>query len=270
VARELGSWSLWLDPRLRWRGAGLLVAAIACGSSPVPAEAGQKAVLHTSFTPDRLGTPTTIEFGFRIASTVADRAPSPLTDVDLHLPAGLGLLSSTLGLVNCDPAALLARGAPGCPANARIGYGSALVAVPGEGEILYERATVDTVLGPPKGETVEVLFYAEGTYPVFAQLVFPGQILSDRAPFSARLNTAIPLIPTWPEGPFVSVVRLSSTIGPLGLTYYKRLRGRLVGYRPRGIRLPARCPRKGFPFRADFAFLDRSHARSVAYVPCPR
>jgi hypothetical protein len=227
-------------------------------------------VLHTSFSPDRLGTPTTIEFGFRIDSTVADRAPSPVTDVDLHLPAGLGLLSSTLGLVSCDPPALLAMGAQGCPANARIGYGSALVAVPGEEEILYEQAKVDTVIGPPSGESTDVLFYAEGTEPVFAQLVFPGQIISDKAPFSDRLNTAIPLTPTWPAGPLVSVVRLSSTIGPLGLTYYKRVHGRLVGYRPRGIRLPARCPRRGFPFRADFAFLDGSHARSVAYVPCPR
>jgi hypothetical protein len=257
------------DFRLRTRGTALLVAAvITCCACR--AEAAERAVLHTSFSPDRLGTPTTIEFGFSIASTIANEAPSPLTDVDLHLPAGLGLLSSTLGLANCDPEALLAAGTQGCSANARLGYGSALVAVPGEEEILYEQAQIDTVLGPPKGEILEVLFYAEGTAPVFAQFVFPGQIISDRPPFSAQLDTAIPLIPTWPQGPDVSVVRMSSTIGPLGLTYYRRVRGHLVGYRPRGIRLPDRCPRRGFPFRADFAFLDGSHASSVAYVPCPR
>jgi hypothetical protein len=264
MARGWESWS-------RRSATGLLVAAaIVCGSPPASAEAGQRAVLHTSFVPDRLGAPTTIEFGFFINSTVANKTPSPLTDVDLHLPTGLGLLSSTLGLVNCEPAALLVKGAQGCPANARIGFGSALVALPGEEEVLYEQAKVVTVLAPPRGEVVEVLFYTEGSEPVFAQLVFPGQILSDRLPFSARLNTAIPLIPTWPEGPYVSVVRLNSTIGPLGLTYYRRVRGHLVGYRPRGIRLPTHCPRRGFPFRADFAFLDGSHASAIAYVPCPR
>ncbi len=90
--------------------------------------------LESSFNPNRLGARTTIEFGFQVHSTVPHRAPSPVIDVDLHLPGGLGLATSTLGLANCEPAALIAGGVNGCPANAQIGFGSALVAVPAEGE----------------------------------------------------------------------------------------------------------------------------------------
>ena len=192
-----------------------------------------------------------------------------MTNVDLHLPAGLGLATSTLGLANCNPAALLARGLGGCPANARIGFGSALVAVPAEGEPVEEAGSLTALVGPPNSEHLEVLFYAEGHSPVFAQLVFPGHILSDNPPFSGRLDTTIPLIPTWPGGPDVAVTRMTSTIGPRGLTYYRRVHGGIVPFHPRGIAVPKRCPRRGFPFRADITFLDGTHQSAASAVPCP-
>jgi len=248
-----------------------LIAALAlCVCPPAHAHAGQTITLKTSLKPDRLGVRTTIEFGFAVHSTIPRRAPAPLTDVDLQLPAGLGLATSTLGLANCEPAALLARGVAGCSANARIGFGSALVAVPAEEESVLEEGSLTAFVGPPNSEHLEVLFYAEGRSPVSAQLVFPGQILDDNAPFSGRLNTAIPLIPTWPGGADVAVTRLGSTIGPLGLTYYRRVGKKIVPFHPRGIAVPKRCPRGGFPFRVDIAFLDGSRADATSTVPCPR
>jgi hypothetical protein len=249
----------------------VLVAALAmCAGLPVSARAGQTVTLNTSFTPDRLGARTTIEFGFQVHSTIPGRAPSPVTDVDLHLPAGLGLATSTLGLANCAPADLIAGGVDGCPANARIGFGSARVAVPAEVEPVEEEGSLTALVGPPNSEHLEVLFYAEGHSPVFAQLVFPGQVLSDNAPFSGRLDTAIPLIPTWPGGPDVAVTQMTSTIGPLGLTYYRHAHGQIVPFHPRGIVVPKRCPRRGFPFRADIAFLDGTQQSATSSVPCPR
>ena len=248
-----------------------LIAALAlCVCPPAPAHAGQTITLKTSLKPDRLGVRTTIEFGFAVHSTIPGRAPSPVTDLDLQLPAGLGLATSTLGLANCEPAALLAQGLAGCPANARIGFGSALVAVAAEDESVLEEANLTALVGPPNSEHLEVLFYAEGRSPVSAQLVFPGQILDDNAPFSGRLNTAIPLIPTWPGGADVAVTRLGSTIGPLGLTYYRRVGKKIVPFHPRGIAVPKRCPRGGFPFRVDIAFLDGTRAGATSTVPCPR
>jgi hypothetical protein len=247
-----------------------VIAALAlCASAPAGAQAAQTVRLETSFNPNRPGARTTIEFGFHVHSTIPRRAPSPVTDVDLHLPAGLGLATSTLGLANCDPQALIAGGVAGCPANARIGFGSAIVAVPAEGEPVEETGSLTALVGPPNSEHLEVLFYAEGHSPVFAQLVFPGRLLEDNPPFSGRLDTTIPPIPTWPGGPDVAVTSMTSTIGPRGLTYYRHTRGEIVPFRPRGIVVPARCPRGGFPFRADITFMDGTHQTATSAVPCP-
>ncbi|HEY2537134.1 MAG TPA: hypothetical protein VGI24_09160 [Solirubrobacteraceae bacterium] len=239
-------------------------------SAPAFAQTAQTVTLQTSFTPDRLGVRTTIEFGFHVHSTIPGRAPAPVIDVDLHLPAGLGLATSTLGLANCEPQALIAGGVEGCPANARIGFGSAVVAVPNENGPIEEAGSITALVGLPNSEHLEVLFYAEGRAPVYAQLVFPGHVLEDAPPFSGRLDTAIPLIPTWPGGPDVSITSMTSTIGPLGLTYYRHVGAKIVPFRPRGIAVPVHCPRGGFPFRADIAFLDGSHQTAKSAVPCPR
>lgn len=251
--------------------ATLLAGALAlCATLPATASAGQTVALSSAFKPDRLGARTTIVFEFTVTSTVPSRPPSPVTDVDLHLPAGLGLATSTLGLANCEPAALLAVGEEGCPPNARIGFGSALVEVPSPGEPVQEEGSLAAFVGPPNSEHLEVLFYADGRAPVSAQLVFPGQVLSDSGPFSGRLNTAVPPIPTWPGGPDVSVTRMTSTIGPLGLTYYRSVGGRLVPFKPRGIKVPSRCPRGGFPFRVDVSFMEGTQQSADSRVPCPR
>jgi hypothetical protein len=256
-------------PQARIRALIAALALCVCASAPACVKAAQTVELEASFNPDRLGARTTIEFGFHVHSTNPRQAPSPVTDVDLHLPAGLGLATSTLGLANCDPRDLIAGGVEGCPANARIGFGSATVAVPSEGEPIEEAGSITALVGPPNDEHLEVLFYVEGHAPVSAQLVFPGRLLEDAPPFSGRLDTAIPLIPTWPGGPDVAVTSMTSTIGPRGLTYYRHTNGKIVPFHPRGIVVPAHCPRRGFPFRADIAFLDGTHQTAISSVPCP-
>jgi hypothetical protein len=111
----------------------------------------ENASLNASFTPDRLGAATTIGFSFDLA-TSEGLAPSPLTDIDLQLPAGMNYTTTTLGLSICQPSVLQLQGPAGCPANSRLGYGSALVEVPfgaGGGQEIPE---VQAVAGPsPNG-----------------------------------------------------------------------------------------------------------------------
>jgi hypothetical protein len=247
----------------------LATTLVLCVGTSIAAQAGQRVTLHAGFTPYRLGTRTTIRFGFQVHSTTPGHAPSPVTDLELNLPTGLGLTTSELGLANCEASALLALGPEGCPPNARIGSGSAIVSVPAEGAPVEEEGSLTVVVGRPDSEHLEVLFLAEGRSPISAQLVFPGHLLEDGPPFGDRLDTSIPLIPTWPGGPDVAITRMSATIGPLGLTYYRHVRGRVVAYHPRGIALPRHCPRGGFPFRADISFLDGAHAGATYIVPCP-
>jgi hypothetical protein len=117
---------------------------------------------------------------------------------------------------------------------------------------------------------VVVLFYANGLHPVFAQIVFEGELVTGSGPFGEDLSAAIPEIKSVTDGPPVSIVDVKSTIGPNHLLYTKRVHGRLVHYRPQGVSVPDRCPHGGFPFTADFAFLDGSTVTAKTAVPCPR
>jgi len=228
----------------------------------------EDATLHASFSPDRLGTPTTITFGFHLA-TSEGAAPPPLTSLDLKMPAGMNYTTTTLGLAICQPATLLARGPAGCPPNSRLGFGSAYVEVPFGTGAGHELPEIQAVAGPsPKGN-LTVLFYANGLDPVSAQLMFSGEVVPASGHFGSQLVTTVPLVTSVPGGPDVSIVSVTSTIGPSHLTYYKHVHGHLVPFHPQGVSVPERCPRGGFPFAAEFGFQDASGTSAVTTVPCP-
>jgi hypothetical protein len=243
----------------------LLVGVLAPASALAVSE---HATLNASFSPDRLGVPTTITFGFHLA-TDEGTAPPPLTSLDLRMPAGMNYTRTTLGLAICQPGELLANGLAGCPANSRLGFGSADVEVPFGTGSGHEIPEVQAVAGPsPKGNLV-VLFYANGLYPVSAQLTFAGEVLPDNGRFGSQLTTNVPLVTSVPGGPDVSIVSVTSTIGPSHLTYYKHVHGRLVAFHPRGVAVPERCPHGGFPFAGEFRFQDGSSTSASTTVPCP-
>jgi hypothetical protein len=93
------------------------------------------------------------------------------------MPAGMNYTRTTLGLAVCQPAVLLAKGLCGCPANSRLGYGSAYVEVPfgtGSGTEIHE---IQALSGPSPSGNMVVPFYANGQIPVYAQLAFTGEVL---------------------------------------------------------------------------------------------
>jgi hypothetical protein len=240
-----------------------------CGVAPAVATAtSEQATLHASFTPDRLGKSTTIGFGFNVATTEG-LAPPPLTGINLHMPAGMNFTTTTLGLAICNPTVLQEHGASGCPANSRLGYGNASVEVPFGTGSGHELPEIQALMGPPHNGNMVVLFYANGQTPVFAQLVFKGEVLPATGIFGSQLATLVPPIPSVPNGPDVSVLSVQATIGPNHLTYYKHVHGRKVAFHPVGIAVPERCPRGGFPFSAEFTFQDGSHTATSTTVPCP-
>jgi hypothetical protein len=236
--------------------------------APVGAGAAEEAHLTSSFSPSTPGASTTITFGFTISNPEGG-VPSPLSGVDLHLPAGIGLGRTNLGLAICDPYFLYEEGPNACPANSHIGYGTATAEIPYGPEIVQEQAEVFAYRGQQEGQSQTILFFAEGWYPVFADLVFPGQLLEDSNPFGGRINTNVPPIPSVPDGPNVSVVHVQSTFGPSHLTYYRRVHGKNVAFHPRGVTVPATCPAGGYPFAADFSFEDGNHLTAHTTVPCP-
>jgi hypothetical protein len=244
------------------------------GSAPasshrsIPAAAVPTARLHVSLTPERLGAGTTITFGFKIATTPG-QVPSPLTDIALLYPYNLGIGTSGLGLASCPLPRLEAEGPKSCPVNSHMGYGSAVVEVPFGPGIIRETTGITLLSGPVQHGHLALLFYANGISPLSAQIIFPGLILPATAPFGGRLQTTLPLVPSIPEAPDATVVSLHTTLGPLHITYYEHVRGRLVGFHPRGIVLPKRCPRGGFRFSAELGFQDGGRATAHTTVPCP-
>jgi len=207
-----------------------------------------------------------MEFAIQIA-TPARGVPSPLTALDVHYPGNLGIATSGLGLATCSRSRLENLGPQGCPADSRMGQGTALAEIPVGPEIVRESAKVAIVRAPERDGQLALLFYASGVDPVSAQIVFPGLLFP--ASNRGRLHITVPLVPSLPGGPNVAIVSLHATLGPRGLTYYERVHGKLTSYHPNGILLPAHCPHGGFPFAASLTFQNGSHARAPTTVPCP-
>lgn len=250
------------------RARNLLIWLLLCACLPNTARAAPLASLHASFIPERLGRYTTLEFSAQISASPAG-IPPPLTELNVRYPGDLGLTVGELGLETCSKATLEALGSEGCPANSRMGEGSALAEIPIGPYVFRETATVAVIRAPEEDGHLALLFYASAVTPVYAQIAFPGLLFSAPPPYGGSVDIAVPLVPSLPGGPNVSIVRLHATLGPHNLTYYERVGGRVVAYKPRGVLLPKACPRGGFAFSATFAFLGGSKTSANTSVPCP-
>lgn len=236
---------------------------------PAVSGATQNVKLNVAFVPDRPGARTTISLGLHISGPNG-APPSALTSVVLRMPENMGLATTTLGQVNCYPHPLLEDGLAGCSENARLGFGDAVAVVPLRHHAIYSRASLTALMGPPASGHIEILFYAETLTPVFAQFVFPGLLEEDARPFGDRLDTTIPLVQPWPEGPYIALTSFRSTIGPLHLTYHRQVNGKWFAYKPHGLRIPRHCPHGGYPFDATLTFQDGTTTQVLTRVPCGR
>jgi hypothetical protein len=241
------------------------LALLAC--LPSTALGAQSVTLTAGFSPDRLSTPTTISFGFEISA--GSQVPAPLTGIDLRYPVDIGLATSGLGLATCLLVELEALGPAGCPTNSRVGYGDALAEIPFGPVNVREPARIALLAGPTQEGHLDFLVYAFGESPVEAQIIFSALLLPESAPFGGRLHFNVPLVESLPAAPDVSVVRLRTTLGPQGLTYYERVHGKTLAYQPSGILLPSTCPHGGFPFAASLSFQDGTRTQARTTVPCP-
>jgi hypothetical protein len=247
----------------------MAVAACAC-ALPGVAAASQAMHFSTTLSPERLDGATSVGLKIEIA-TPAERIPAPMRVLDVRYPANLGIALSGLGIETCTATVLETMGPAGCPVDSVMGYGQALGEISYGPEIIRERASVTIVRAEDLDGHLALLFDAQGLSPVLANIVFPGVLLPARAPYGGDIHISVPLVPSLPEAPDVAVVRLSATIGPAaGLSYREVEHGRSISYTPRGILLPARCPRGGFPFRANITFEGGGRAAADTKVLCPK
>jgi hypothetical protein len=225
--------------------------------------------LHASFSPERLGHGAAVTVAFTLGYP-PHAAALPVTDVRLLYPAGLGIGTSDLGLESCDPAALAAWGESACPRDSLMGSGSARVRVPFGPRQVGESAPIAIFSQPVREGHAGLLFAVSGAFPVIANLTFGAFLLPAGPPFGGTIDTPLPLVPSVPGGADVGLVALRTTIGGHGILYSERVGARTVRFHPKGVLLPPRCPRGGFPFAARLTFADGTHAAAGTAVACPR
>jgi len=235
-----------------------------------PQVASARPSVHLSawLTPERLGHRSTIGMAIKIADR-GTRVPRPVRQLNLRYPNNLGIGLSGLGLTVCTTAALEAKGPTGCPPNSVMGHGTALAVVPFGPELIHESATVTIVRAQDEEGLIALLFDAQGLSPVKANIVLSARLFPSPLPYGGRLSINVPLIPSLPEAPPVSLLSLRATLGPEGLTYYELVEGEEVPYVPKGILLPDSCPHGGFPFAAGLVFQGGARASVQASVRCP-
>jgi len=242
---------------------GVLGALAICACLAGPADAVQSAKLQVSLSPKRPGASTTLGFGFQIEAPEG-AFPAALTQLDVRLPAGMGV--NTAGLATCSEAKL-EHGSRSCSPGARVGTGKVKVELLLGTVTRPEIAALTVFNGPRKGGDTTLVFDAIGKLPIATQFVFTGVIVP--GPAGDSIEATIPLIPVLPNTPDGAIVELSATLGTRAQSYYRTVRGRRVRFMPKGATLPGGCPVGGWPFAATFGFGDGTSASAAASVGCP-
>jgi hypothetical protein len=150
-----------------------------------------------------------------------------------------------------------------CPADSKMGTGTATVAVAFGPETVEESVTVGLFAAPSSDGFVHLAIIAIGKEPITAKIVFPAVLRR------GRLQITVPPIPSVPAAADVSLVALRVTLGG-AITYFERVHGHNVPYRPRGVGLPSSCPRGGWRLAADLSFMDGTSSNARTAVRCPR
>lgn len=192
-------------------------------------------------------------------------APPPLIGVTAWLPSGVKLHPQ--GFPTCPVRVILEEAEPKkCPKGSAAGpIGKADGVVTFGSERVPETAEIHSFFIP--GDRIG--FLTVGHSPVSLEVPTSGQLenLAGGEGFGPKLVTPIPLVATVPGAPYASVEAIDITLGAA-----HHARGKTIYYG----RVPKRCPRGGFPVRAQFTFAEdgetsRPEVVSVNYrAPCPR
>jgi hypothetical protein len=211
--------------------------------------------------PEQLGGPTTITLVIKIDPQLPT-APRAVSSVDLSFPANLGLGTSGLGLAACALTVLEQGGFEDCPADSKMGSGSARVGVAFGADLVEEQVLLGLYAAPSSDGYLHLAILATGKEPISAQILMTAVLRP------GRLSIAVPPIPSVPGASDVALLAMKATLGG-ALTYFEHRKGRVVPYQPRGIGLPDRCPSGGWRFAARVGFMDGGSSQADSAVSCP-
>jgi len=203
-----------------------------------------------------LGAGAAIQTEFTIAGTEYGGFPAPLTGVTFYLPAGVKLHPQ--GFATCSPTALEANGPEACPRKSVAGpRGKANGVVSFGNERVEETVSVQPYFAPGGG----LEFYVNGSSPVSLQILSKGTLTNAAPPFGPKLVAEVPIIETVPGALDASAESIDVKVGAA----YKRGK-KTISYGT----LPKKCPKGGFPVKAELSFLGGATAVTSYKAPCPK
>jgi hypothetical protein len=230
---------------------GILVAALFI---PAGTATAATTTLKASFSGD-LGEGTTVTDTFGISGTEYGGNPEPLTNVTVHLPAGVG--GSRTGFATCEVSTINMTGIQGCPPGSLAGPKSSMTMLVSFGtERVQETGTVQAIFSA--GEAVN--FFVQATSPVAVELLMTGTYTVDSAPYSHVLNLAVPLIETVPGAPQASILSLTLAFGASRSEH---------GSEVHSVTIPQECPSGGFGWLANTTFKNGTTTTVSYKSPCP-
>lgn len=223
---------------------------------PVPVNPNNPKSKTYPHTGNILGAGAAVETQFTISGTEYANAPMPLVGVNVYLPAGTKLRPQAFK--TCPTATLESHEVQRCPRKSIASpMGEVLGVVSFGGTRVQEKATVQAFFAPGGG----LAFFTEGKSPVSLEVLSKGKFTTASSPFGPKLVTEVPLVSTVPGAPYASVERIKIKVGAATIQ-----KGKLVSYGT----VPKKCPKGGFPGKAELKFLGGETVTVSTKVPCPK
>lgn len=203
-----------------------------------------------------LGAGTDFESEFTISGTEYGGFPSPLTGVTFYAPAGSKI--RTQGFTACPLATLESHEVQKCPKKSIAGpMGTAGGVVSFGSTRVHETLTVQPFFEPGGG----LGFFAEGRTPASIELLSSGKFSNGSGAFGPVLSAEVPLVITVPEAPYGSAEFIKVKVGAAFMQGKK-----LVSY----ATVPKKCPKGGFPVKAELKFFSGETVSTSVKAPCPK
>jgi hypothetical protein len=203
-----------------------------------------------------LGAGSALETEIKISGTEYAGSALPLVGVTFYTPAGTKL--TTKGFTTCSNSILESHEVQQCPKKSVAGpKGEARGVVSFGSTRVHETLSVQPFFEPGG----KLAFYAEGTSPASIELLSQGGFTSGSGGFGPVFHAEVPLVLTVPEAPYGSVEVIKVKVGAA----FKQGK-KLVSYGT----VPKKCPKGGFPVKAELKFLGEVVVPASVKAPCPK
>jgi hypothetical protein len=213
-------------------------------------------------TGNKLGAGAAVESQVTISGTEYGGFPPPLIGVNVFLPKGTVLHPEgfpTCPVATLEPSGL---GPKACPKGSRAGpVGRVNGEVAFGTRIVPEEATLESFYASGGG----LEFFTYGHEPSILEVISTAHFVSARGIYSHELVAKVPLVETVPGAQDASVTSISVKVGSAIIK-----NGKTIYYG----RVPKKCPRGGFPGKAELTFaglggLSQTTVVKTLRVPCP-